>query len=201
MKDVQVKGIVEELINKMINVLQISIADGLVQRTIKEAYNEGLEKAEIQFDMNFVPDPERLKLLTTHTYDNIKGMNDEIAEKLRAEMQRGLLNFESVDSLKKRVKKVMDIGIERARMIARTEYTRAANAGSLDAAKQSGLDLKKKWIAAPGERTCPECGSQHGTIIPIDSLFVYGDKSYVQPPAHPNCRCSLVYVEKGMEDV
>lgn len=42
------------------------------------------------------------------------------------------------------------------------------------------------WIAELDERTCEVCGALHGTF--------YGESWTHLPPAHPNCRCSIVQI-------
>ena len=67
------------------------------------------------------------------------------------------MNLGSVPQMMKRIKKVKDISIDRAKMIARTELNRAENIGNLDGARQSGLNLVKEWSAHIDARTSQVC--------------------------------------------
>jgi uncharacterized protein with gpF-like domain len=90
----------------------------------------------------------------------------------------------------------------RAEMIARTETHGAANFGSNEAARETGLPLKREWLAAADERTRPShvvAGQQ--PPIGMDDAFQVGDASMMYPgdPAGPaeeviNCRCTLGYI-------
>jgi hypothetical protein len=80
---------------------------------------------------------------------------------------------------------------DRADMIARTETMDAANSGlaqswsqAADAGLLSGNELKE-WIATSG--ACDDCEYMDGEQVPLDDDFSIGD----DPPAHPNCRCTL----------
>lgn len=94
----------------------------------------------------------------------------------------------------------------RSEMIARTESLRATNAGILESWKQAvdlGLvaedTLRKTWIIAKDERTCPYCRAvpplnkgAEGMGIPVNQNFNVGGGTYVQmPPLHPACRCTI----------
>ncbi|MEA4922169.1 MAG: phage minor head protein [Eubacteriaceae bacterium] len=87
----------------------------------------------------------------------------------------------------------------RAQMIARTELMFAYNAGEIGSVRQAISDgmmmptTMKRWSTAKDARVCPECQELSGITIPVDRLFP-GD--YDAPPAHPHCRCVLVYVEQ-----
>lgn len=88
----------------------------------------------------------------------------------------------------------------RARNIARSEMIGAANQGHLDA-WDVGMDrglidktARKRWIAGPGERTCPICRELHGKTVPVKNMFhstVLG-RDLARPAAHPSCRCTMV---------
>lgn len=203
MKDIELKSLIDDLVNKFMKLLNLSPISLSVSKVITENYVKGLERAELELDMNFVKDEERLNLLKNYTFDNIKGMNDEIAEKLRKELSQGLMNLESVTKLKERVKKVMSVSEERARMIALTESNRAENIGHLDAAKQSGLKLMKQWdaqrerISRAGNKVpCPFCEYLDGQMVKLDGVFKdQNGKTFQNPPHHPNCACTMKYIQ------
>jgi len=194
--DIETKNILTDLINKFLSIFNVTIIADTVQKEIVKEYDKGLEAAEINFQMNFSRNTERLDFLEKYTFDNIKGMNDDIADKLRGELQRAFMNLESIDKIKDRVKKVMDVSVDRARMIARTEMNRAENMGHIDGARQSGLKLMKQWDAHLDKRTSPICRSLNGKKIPMDSKFKYQGQDFDSPPAHPNCRSTLIFVQE-----
>lgn len=102
----------------------------------------------------------------------------------------------------------------RGYMIARTELVFAYNNGSMygvEQAQEQGLmgDVVKIWCTSDDERDCETCnelerqsrasyekGSGYGLRDDFDfktKLTDIGIKR--QPPAHPNCRCTLIYEE------
>lgn len=57
----------------------------------------------------------------------------------------------------------------------------------------------KEWSAVKDNRTCKYCKDLNGMQIEMDELFPFKTKLprdvRKNPPAHPNCRCALKYVE------
>lgn len=85
--------------------------------------------------------------------------------------------------------------------IARTETHGAANYGSNEAAKDTGLPLRREWLAAHDERTRPSHAEADGQIVGPDEKFKVGAE-YLMYPGDPdaapeevvNCRCTLGYI-------
>ena len=111
---------------------------------------------------------------------------------------------------------------ERAYLIARTELATAYNAGAHEGTKQAqaaGLigECVKVWCTADDERVCKTiCAPLEGTEWEMDGDIMY-DYTYKRseiktvrrinhrlsdpgagkhPPAHPGCRCAVMYIEK-----
>lgn len=92
---------------------------------------------------------------------------------------------------------------QRAENIARTETVLAQSTGKHEAwltARDEGLleeNIKREWIAAVGSsRTCKICDALNGQQTDLDTPFtsaIIG--SVTKPPAHPQCRCTVVLVE------
>jgi SPP1 gp7 family putative phage head morphogenesis protein len=78
---------------------------------------------------------------------------------------------------------VMAITRREAETAVRTASNHVANAAQVSWAKaNSDVVTGMEWLSLLDERTCPICESLHGEIT-------QGDPA---PPAHPNCRCTLV---------
>jgi uncharacterized protein with gpF-like domain len=89
----------------------------------------------------------------------------------------------------------------RAALIARTETHGAAGAGAHQAAKQTGLRLKKEWLAADDERTRQAHAEADGAIVDVDQPFIVGGEALMYPgdPSGSagnviNCRCVAGYI-------
>jgi SPP1 gp7 family putative phage head morphogenesis protein len=73
----------------------------------------------------------------------------------------------------------------RALLISRTESAHAYSLGSQAAWKASGVVDRKQWLASD---PCDICAPLDGMVVGIDEEFADGIS---EPPAHPNCRCTL----------
>lgn len=89
----------------------------------------------------------------------------------------------------------------RSALIARTETHGAANFGATSAAKETGLPLRKEWIAAEDDRTRPDHAAADGQIVGVDDAFDVGGASLMYPgdPSAPveqiaNCRCAQGFI-------
>lgn len=76
----------------------------------------------------------------------------------------------------------------RATTIIRTETAKATMAKKLD----EMADKKKEWVTTPG--ACVFCRQLDGVVLPLGDDFqnkaTFGPVKH--PPAHPNCRCTIV---------
>lgn len=81
--------------------------------------------------------------------------------------------------------------VDRARMIAVTETTRAFAEGQQIVADElhnqfPDVRVTKTWFTNNDDRVCDICGPVDGEEVDYDQPFSNGLNS---PPAHPNCRC------------
>lgn len=93
----------------------------------------------------------------------------------------------------------------RAYAIARTELAFAYNHGEFEGVKQAqraGLmgRVTKKWCDAADNRVCKVCKALSDVELEMDEWFDFKTRlpqSYRRtPPAHPQCRCVLLFIEK-----
>lgn len=112
-------------------------------------------------------------------------------------------------------KKAIDLSIRyaakqhryRGYNIARTELAFAYNQGSYQGTKQAQAagyigDVEKVWCTAEDERVCPICGALEGVSVTMNEDFDFQTKLIGRnptirrvPPAHPSCRCAVLYRE------
>lgn len=93
---------------------------------------------------------------------------------------------------------------ERAYSVARTELASAYNAGAHEGTKQAQAKgymgrTVKVWSTADDERVCPTCGALEDSEAEMDEEFNGMGRSWstrLHPPAHPGCRCAVLYMEK-----
>jgi hypothetical protein len=96
---------------------------------------------------------------------------------------------------------VPEIARARSGVIARTETHGAAGYGAQGAAVETGLELRKEWVASFDERTRESHAAANGQTIGLQDYFDIGGHSAQYPgdPALPpeeciNCRCVSAYV-------
>jgi hypothetical protein len=164
---------------------------------------------------NFPMSEQWLKLvlayLQPYLLEDISGitdtMRDDILEVLRRAFEQGL----AIDQI---VSQLLDKGLvrARARVIARTEVVKAANAGHAAAASERPYLTEKKWSAARDHRTRHSHMLMNGVTILEDQLFkvpIFKGRALVgyDEMLHPcdpkgsaqnvcNCRCRAVYKAK-----
>lgn len=195
--EAEVKGLIDALIKKIKAIFQTFISEDYISRVTREAYNKGLTDVEEKLtpELNLTPNDYAIQFLSKYTFDNIKGMNDELGERLRKDLMAGMMAGENSKTLSGRVSSVMDVGRARAQAIARTESHRAYNYGAAYGAKQSGLKLKKyAYNPSPKTDICKHVTRQKP--IPMNEQFSYGGESWDAPPFHVNCRSKVLFVQE-----
>lgn len=134
---------------------------------------------------------ERMGLLFTRTFNEMKGvtdaMNQQLARVLAEGMAEGLGPEEIANNI---VDRVDNIGIARARLIARTEIIRAHHQANIQEYRQAGVEgvqIIAEWSTRRTMDVCPECQALEGQYFTLDAI---------EPmlPAHPNCRCIAIPV-------
>lgn len=92
--------------------------------------------------------------------------------------------------------------VKRARVIARTEIISASNKGSLEGARDTGIPLRKEWLATMDDRTRDAHLSADGQKVLLDELFVVDGEDMHFPGDFTqgasagnviNCRCTQIY--------
>jgi len=193
------KANLDRIIEAYMASFNIAHLEELLKNLIKKEYSKGLEKAEMDFDMNFTPDYAKKDMLEKFAVDNLRDVGEEMKNKLRQELTAGMLNMEDVNQLSVRVRDVLKVSQERAKLIAVTESNRAFNQAHFDAAKDTGLALKKQWSAQPDkddQNPCPVCAGLDRQIVEMDGYFKdkNGEK-HLLPPVHPRCKCRVLYIQ------
>ena len=112
----------------------------------------------------------------------------------------------SINDIVRALEASPELGAMRARRIARTETTAAANTASLINAKETGVPMRKIWLAVNDNRTRHSHRNIDETKIPIDDAFNVNGTQMMQPGVRTqpngmtvpgseivNCRCTLGY--------
>lgn len=171
-------------------------AKAIIEKETKDGFYQGKEfaiavlnahgyKAQSGISFNLPVEQSTLKALQSRNLAAFDKITNEMDGTIKREITDGLLKGESIDQMAKRLTDSIDnVGIVRARAMARTETAYAVNQGTITEYKNAGIE-KMEWLTAHDERTCPTCRPLNGKIVPDQTDGYY-------PPRHVNCRCCLV---------
>lgn len=116
----------------------------------------------------------------------IRGMAEDILKRVATETTNALINGESVAELQKRLKKQLDIGDSRARLIARDQTGKLTADLNRIRHEQAGID-EYIWRTSADERVRPRHRDLEG------KQYEYGEPTGAEdglPPGQPiQCRC------------
>lgn len=113
-------------------------------------------------------------------------------EAFRQEWSKGLLTGKNPNLIAKQVvKRISQLSLSRAQLIARTEFHRAYREGKRSQYLSTDTVSGWTWRAACDRRTCAVCWGMHGTVH---------DK-YETLEGHPNCRCVMVPMTRSWEEL
>lgn len=132
--------------------------------------------------------------------NRISSFSDELWNTAKSQLVEGIINGESVDDLRDRLRSVVELCEPRAETIARTEVISASNSGSLALVQTAGFSGDKIWFSTPDDRTRESHRLAEGQTVPIGSPFIVGGvpMQYPGDPTGPaaetiNCRCTMGY--------
>ena len=176
--------------------LSIMGLKALSDEIIKNNFMKGNDEAEKKLDMNIMPNEEAISYIQDYTFENIKGMTEDLENKLRQELERAFMNGDGISRIKSNVQKIFETTKHRAEAIARTETNRALNSGKMVAYKASGVKGTKEFIAKIDARTSSICRRLDGQKKGLDENFVdpKGEWSGQNPPVHCRCRSTWDFI-------
>ena len=137
----------------------------------------------------------RLRQLLNRTQATIKDVSDTTLNRIGTVLADGLRVGAAGDTV---AREFMKAGIKellndprRAVTIANTEMARAMSVASVDTYNELNVEMVE-WI---GMEPCDDCQeNEDAGAIPVGDEFPSGD---TEPPAHPNCRCTIAPVVEG----
>lgn len=191
-KAVDPNSLVEKVITKEI----AQSMEEQLKQLIAAAFTKGfLSTKKEGIKLEYSADPELINFLNNYNFDLVKGLSEDMKNKLRQVIHRAVIDGKPLSAINKEIEDIFGTIENRAEAIGRTEIQRASNYGRLNAYQKAGVK-KKRWVSAQDNRVCPICKKMHGQVIQIDRDFQveYNGKLYraKAPPLHPNCRCTIV---------
>jgi hypothetical protein len=149
------------------------------------------------------------EFMAEHAAEAIVGISETTRTAILNAIQNGQDDDLSVEEIAQKIVEVTsgEIGIARARRIARTETHGAAMYGQQAAAEASPLEFQKTWLATEDSRTRPDHAEANGQTVGLydhftvggHHLFYPGDQS-APPEQIINCRCVCTFDPVGFGD-
>ncbi len=139
----------------------------------------GLLMTQLNADLKFnLQEAAVLAFLKEHAADNVKFINSTTRELLKNQLVEAYENREGIKEILTRIDKIFqgDVSVWRANRIAKTELGVLVNNGRYQAAVQSGVAKKKRWVSALLPTTRERKGGEnhvhmHGQVVDIDKTF------------------------------
>lgn len=115
--------------------------------------------------------------------------SDDTINRLKNDLIASIIPQASGDPISRRellerIQTTLEVGSNRAQMIARTETTNAYNAGRMTTFRESRIVSHVRFLAILDNRTTTICLSRNGLVWEIDDPAVNENR----PPLHVNCR-------------
>lgn len=167
------------------------------------ASGSGVSMAASQ-SFNLPMHADALGVLYSRTFEDLKSVTSvmnaaiqrTISDGLRSGLSQGMAQGLGPDQIARNLMKDVNnrvdaIGVNRARMIARTETIRAHHVANIEEYRRAQADMQVtvqgEWLAA--DDACDQCAELNGKIFSLDEIEG-------MLPYHPNCRCACApYIE------
>lgn len=168
--------------------------DGAYQRGIRDASarltNTSYGSTDLlQGAFNQPIHADAVGIIYTRSYNELTGITDAMDQQISRELAAGMVDGRGVVAMARSINdRVEGIGIERARVLARTETIAAHAEGSLNLFAEAGVEgvtVEAEFTTAGDDAVCPECEDLEGQVFTIDAA-----RGII--PVHPNCRCAFI---------
>jgi len=146
----------------------------------------------VRFDL---VQPEIVGFALEQSATLVKEISETSREFLRLTVANGVENGESVRKIAQAIRDDRTFSPARAKLIARTETTKAQNGAAAEALKtfqaRTGRVFEKVWETLGDGRVRDEHEAMQDERVPVAATFSNG----LPYPSEPNCRCRARYVE------
>lgn len=199
---------------------------------ITDSYKRGVQRARYEmnkagFDVPKIGDSgginavmnapfhmDRVGLLYTRVFNELKGITDTMSIQMNKVLAQGMIDGDGPRTLARKMNAVIkgggaDLSMtdtlgrfipaeRRARMLAQTEMIRAHHIATVQEYKNwgtVGVKVQAEWSTSGDDRVCEQCRSLEGKVYTLDEI-----ENLI--PLHPNCRCLALPTmpEKNVEE-
>jgi len=147
------------------------------------SFYNGTREEFLRSSFNWPTSREKVKLLASRTFTDLKGVTDGMAARISHTLVDGLTKGDNPRVIAKELAKNVNVGKVRAQTIARTEVIRTHAEGQLQAFEQLGVTevgVMAEWSTAQDDRVCDVCQ-------PLDGVVLKVSEATGLLPRHPNC--------------
>lgn len=139
---------------------------------------------------------EKVQLLASRAFDELDNVTADMGNRMARTLADGLVRGAHPTEIARRMTEDIDIGRNRAEVIARTEIMRVHAEAQLDSMERMGVTevgAAVEWTTAGDEQVCPKCAPLEGVVLKIS-------EARGMLPRHPNCRCAWLPALIGEEE-
>lgn len=188
--------------------ITVDLFNPLFQNLTESEARAALEILGVDPDNFDLSSPDVQKFIKRNLRKFAGTITQTTTDEIRALIAAGIEQGESFEALKQRIETYSGFSDSRAELIARTEVIRGQTDAELEAWQQTGVVSEVVWYTALDERVCPICAPLHGKQVAIKDAFLTPSEmaalsipnyngSIKGPPAHPQCRCTLLPITNG----
>lgn len=139
---------------------------------------------------------DRVGLIYTRNYAALEGITSSMDQRISRILAQGIAEGRSPNDIAGDIEDQVDIGITRARTLARSEIMSAHAEASLNSFREAGIEgvsVLAEFATAEDDAVCPECEDLEGKEFNLD-------EAEGMIPVHPNCRCTFIPVVQDVEE-
>lgn len=139
---------------------------------------------------------EKVQLLAGRAFDDLKGVTSDMSLRMSRSLTDSLVLGKGPREAARDLAAQVDIGRDRALVIAQTELIRAHAEGQLTALEQLGVEevgVAVEWSTTGDGKVCPKCRPLQGVVLTVA-------EAHGMIPRHPRCRCSFIPANVGESD-
>lgn len=188
----------KERVNRIIAVTYETAAREFAKPFYEKAAERGIVTKDFDNFLAFMAE-----FVRTTGVQKVVQISDTTEDQIRRLLNEGIAEGLSVAQIASNIRaRAPQIAGVRSAVIARTETHSAAMWAQVEAVRETGLQLRKQWVAAQDERTRIDHGEADGTIAADGQPFIVGGEELMfpgDPNGSPeniiNCRCVMNFVE------
>lgn len=135
---------------------------------------------------------DKVKLLAGRTFDDLRNVTHDMSTRMTRTLADGLAQGKGPREIARDLNKAVDIGRERALLVATTELSRSHAEGQLVALQKLGVEelgVMVEWTTSGLGVTKAGYPSPCNLCAPLQGIVVKIDEASGMIPRHPRCKC------------